>query len=73
MDIFQVIKKHIRKKLVHVTLFDLDLRIQFCYHFQIQGYTKAVEEFIEEELEKRIPEFNMRSFIQGKYFFIHQK
>jgi len=29
-----------------------------------QGYTKAVEEFIEEELEKRIPEFNMKSFIQ---------
>jgi len=29
-----------------------------------QGYTKAVEEFIEEELEKRIPEFNMRTFIQ---------
>ena len=44
----------------------------FCCDFQIQGYTKAVEEFIEEELEKRIPEFNMRSFIQGKYLFIQQ-
>ena len=39
------------------------------YRYSKQSYTKEVEEFIEEELEKRIPDFNMRSFIQGQYDF----
>ena len=32
----------------------------------MQEYTKAVEEFIEKELEQRIENFNMKEFIQGK-------
>ena len=45
------------------------LSLSHCYLYT-KGYTKAVEEFIEEELEKRIPEFNMRTFIQGISFIL---
>lgn len=34
-----------------------------------QDYTKAVEEFIEKELEQRIENFNMKDFIKGKQKF----
>ena len=31
-----------------------------------QLYTSAVEDFIEAELEKRVPDFRMKDFVKGK-------